>query len=77
MSIHVVFFGQLTDITGTGSLDIEGVSDIQSLQHKLHSLYPALAAASYRIAVGQKVVNGNTDLPTGASVALLPPYSGG
>lgn len=77
MSIQVMLFGQLTDITGTNFLEIEGVEDTQSLQQKIHTLFPALAAASYRIAVDKILVNGNTDLPAGASVALLPQFSGG
>ena len=77
MSIQVMLFGQLTDLTGTRSLKIAEVKDTEGLQQKLHALYPALAAASYRIAVDKKMINGNTALPKGTSVALLPPFSGG
>ena len=77
MAIKVMFFGQLADITGISSLDVEDVSDTGALREKIHFRFPALANTTYRIAVERKIVSGNTDLRYETTVALLPPFSGG
>ena len=76
MSINIIIFGQLTDITGD-SLVLENIQDTDNLVKELHKQYPALAKAKYAIAVDKKVVNENTTLRENSTVALLPPFSGG
>lgn len=77
MAINVILFGQLVDMAGASTLQLDGVADTDALQQQLHAQIPALAKASYRLAVDKKVVTGLTALPNGATVALLPPFSGG
>ena len=77
MAIKVILFGQLADVTGKSTLELEGVNDTQALQKKMNTDFPALAGTTYRIAVDKKMVTGNTALPNEATVALLPPFSGG
>jgi molybdopterin converting factor small subunit len=75
--IHVMLFGQLADLAGTGSLEVDDVADTAALQQQLHRRIPALAGATYRIAVNKTVVTQNTHLTGDVTVALLPPFSGG
>lgn len=77
MAVKVILFGQLVDITGEDTLQMEGVSDTETLQRILHAKYPSLSGRSYRIAVEKKLVTENTSLNDNSSVALLPPFSGG
>ncbi|MES2773075.1 MAG: MoaD/ThiS family protein [Bacteroidota bacterium] len=77
MTIQVNFYGQLADITGKPGLELEGVHDTQTLQQKIHADFPALITATYRIAVDKKIVTENTPFHDGATVSLLPPFSGG
>jgi sulfur-carrier protein len=77
MPIKVIFFGQLVDMAGASTLEFDGIEDTSKLQEQLHALIPGLADATYRMAVEKKVVTAQTVLPHNATVALLPPFSGG
>lgn len=77
MKINIILFGQLTDITGSASVTVEGVIDTDSLQATLNNTYPALINSKYVTAVDKKVISENTLLTDNSTVALLPPFSGG
>lgn len=77
MSIHILLFGQLTDITNTDAISLDGIIDTNNMVEVLHQTYPALANASYLVAVDKKVIKSNTLLTNNCTVALLPPFSGG
>ena len=77
MKINVIFFGQLTDITGTAAVTVEDINDTSSLLEHLNKTYPALANSKYIIAVDKKVIAENTKLTDHSTVALMPPFSGG
>lgn len=77
MSLKIKCFGLLTGIMGDDALEIEHVADTYELQQKLLERYPALGSATYRMAVGKKMITRNTPLSNGDEVALLPPFSGG
>lgn len=77
MEIQVVFFGSITDITNTSQLVINDCIDTQSLMNELISRYPSMATKKYFVAVNQKMIQDNTLLKTGDTVALMPPFSGG
>jgi molybdopterin synthase sulfur carrier subunit len=75
--IEVMFFGQLTDLTGTGRIEIEGAADTDQLLRQLIQKFPALSSSTYRIAVNNKMINGNTMIDFESKIALMPPFSGG
>ena len=77
MTIEVMFFGQLTDITGSSKISVEDVADTDSLQQKLFQQYPSLSAAKFRVAVDNKIISDNTRIGQGAKIAFMPPFSGG
>jgi molybdopterin converting factor small subunit len=77
MATEVMFFGQLTDITGSGRLQVMDARDTDSLKEKLFREYPALSAAKFRIAVDSKIINENTPISDGSRIAFMPPFSGG
>ncbi len=77
MKINIIIFGQLTDITGTGSVTVEEVMDTDSLQATLCKTYPGLMNSKYVIAVDKNIIAENTPLTNNCTVALLPPFSGG
>jgi len=73
----VKIFGQLSDVIGSNSLEIDGIASTDELIKNLQSKYPALTNTKYRVAVNRNIIQSNTELQTGAEVALLPPFSGG
>lgn len=77
MKATILFFGQLTDVTGTGTLQVNDITDTASLTHHLHHVYPGLDSRKYVIAVNNDLIQENTILNDNATVALLPPFSGG
>lgn len=77
MTIKVLLFGQLAEITGSKELEIEGCVDTTALLSVLHEQFPVLAQSKYAVAVNQEMTSGNTNLTENSVVALLPPFSGG
>ncbi|MCW3090323.1 MAG: thiamine protein [Ferruginibacter sp.] len=77
MNINILLFGQLTDITGIGTITMEDVADTDSVVQNLHRRFPALATSKYVVAVNKNIITGNTLLTQNSTVALLPPFSGG
>jgi len=77
MNIQVIVFGQLTDITGSGLIGVENISDTSSLLETLKKKFPKLADTKFAIAVDKKVIRENTVLNPASIVVLMPPFSGG
>ncbi len=77
MQANIIIFGQLTEITGTGSLVLTGVPDTDSLVKELNRKYPVFANTKYMIAVDKKVITGNVIIGQHNTIALMPPFSGG
>ncbi|MEO7768069.1 MAG: MoaD/ThiS family protein [Ferruginibacter sp.] len=77
MKINILLFGQLTDITGAGSITMDEAMDTDSMVAELHKKFPALVYSKYVVAVDQKIIAENTPLTENCTVALLPPFSGG
>lgn len=78
MSIQVLFFGPLTEITGANQIRVESAGNLQELTDVLAAEYPELNKQAYKWAVNKTLVN-NHDQPLkdGDEVALLPPFAGG
>ena len=77
MSVTVLFFGPLIDITGIRTMAVQDVTDTDSLRRQLHARYPTLVNAQYLLAVDKEITKENTALKDNETVALLPPYAGG
>lgn len=77
MSIRVLLFASLAELTGKNELLVEGANDTDQLVGHLQARYPAFKKAVYVIAVGEEIIQSNTNLEDLVTVAFLPPYSGG
>jgi len=77
MDIQVMVFGQLTDITGSGMISVQDITDTKSLLAFLKEKYPKLSHTKFAIAVDKKIIIENTVLNPASSVVLMPPFSGG
>lgn len=76
MQVHIIIFGQLTDIMGS-RLALDNIADTDNLIAVLNKSYPALTDKKYIVAVDKEVITKNTSLTHKSIVALLPPFSGG
>ena len=77
MSQEILFFGSLTDATTVPYMVADDLMDTDTVKVFLEEKYPALKQAKYFIAVNQKMIQYNTTLKPGDTVALMPPFSGG
>jgi len=75
--IKVLTFGAITEITGSKNFLIDGIDSTEGLIHLLEEKYPLLKTVQYAIAVNKEVIQQNTILNNDATVAILPPFSGG
>lgn len=75
--LNILVFGQLVEITGQERLVVPSVGDTAALQDALIQQFPRLAGSRYVIAVNKEICATGTEIPAGANIALLPPFSGG
>jgi molybdopterin synthase sulfur carrier subunit len=77
MGMKILFFGQLTDITGIDSIDIDTAADTDTLIEHLQDTFPGLSGSKFIVAVNKQQIAGNTPLTPESSIVLMPPFSGG
>ncbi|MBC8266689.1 MAG: MoaD/ThiS family protein [Flavobacteriales bacterium] len=77
MRIKVLFFGVLEDVTKKKEMSISDFSDTDSLLKALKNEFAELNEKTFQIAVNQTIINKNTTLNNGDTIALLPPFAGG
>jgi molybdopterin synthase sulfur carrier subunit len=75
--ITVLAFGRVAELTGKSSFVVNDVDSTTQLKQKLEEDYPALKSISFAIAVNKKMATAAMPLDDNATVALLPPFSGG
>ncbi len=77
MTVEVLAFGQIAEITGKNSWQESNISSTDELIEVLQKIYPSLHTITYKIAVDKKIIRQNTFLQPNSIVALLPAFSGG
>jgi sulfur-carrier protein len=77
MQVTILFFGQLTDVTGTSGMLMHDAANTDELLAKLDTKYPLLKNSKFVIAVDKKIISSNTLLHNNSTIALMPPFSGG
>ncbi|PRY84555.1 MoaD/ThiS family protein [Mongoliibacter ruber] len=75
--MKVLAFGKIAEIVGNQEIEIDNLPNTEVLLGYLRQQYPQLQNMKFTLAVNKKQVSGNTEIPRGAEVALLPPFSGG
>lgn len=77
MEITVLTFGVVAEIVGESHLVLTDVASTADVQEKLEAKFPRLKTIRYTLAVDKQMVTTSTKLGHNATVALLPPFSGG
>ena len=77
MHAQVIAFGQIKEITGPAPILLQDVQDTEEVIARMHQLYPQLSGLVYVLAIDKHIVREKTVLKDNATIALLPPYSGG
>ena len=76
-TVTLLYFGSVTDITGSRSEQAEVPATTDELKSWLDNRFPPLTAIRYLLSVNRRLITGNSNLADGDEVALLPPFAGG
>jgi len=76
MPINITAFGLISEFI-SGTISVDKVNDTDSLRKHLAAQFPSLKDINYAIAVDKKIISVNTLIEENATIALLPPFSGG
>lgn len=77
MNIEVLFFGQLTDITGCSSLTMENPGTVHELKKQVLARYPGFTQSKFVIAVNNTISKEDELITANSKIAFMPPFSGG
>jgi molybdopterin converting factor small subunit len=77
MKVTVLFFGVLTEVTGTGTRFYSDVRTLGDLKVKIADDYPDIVNYDFRISLNNEIISENPELRDGDEIALLPPFAGG
>lgn len=75
--IHIKAFGMVAEKIGKVSMELENPGTTVALKNELFTEFPVLKSMKFSLAVNKKMVLEDSELVSGAEVALLPPFSGG
>lgn len=77
MEIKVLFFGVLSEVTGTNFKHFRDVKSIGDLKLRIQDDFPEVVHYNYRISLNNEIINNDPKLKNGDEVALIPPFAGG
>jgi molybdopterin synthase sulfur carrier subunit len=77
MEVKVLFFGVLTEVTGTNCKHYKEVKSIADLKFRIEDDFPEIAHYDFRISLNNEIINNDPSLSNGDEVALMPPFAGG
>jgi molybdopterin synthase sulfur carrier subunit len=77
MKINIISFGSIAEKITEQVFNLNDVVDTDQLKNYLETRYPSLKAKKYTLALDSHQVQQNTSLSDGATVAIMPPFSGG
>lgn len=75
--MKIIPFGKLADILEHKAVLVDHILDTDGLRQALERQFPQIIHVQYLVAVNRKIVTENTILNDDATIALLPPFSGG
>lgn len=79
MSIHVMYFGMLAEITGQTSEQwmTDDNLTVGKFRRQIEEKYPLLKDKKFKIAVSKQIADDFIVVPHQSELALLPPFAGG
>lgn len=75
--IRVLFFGELSELTGTKEWHCPKVENLVALKKTLFQTWPALNSKTFSIAINKKMANDLDAILDNDEIAIMPPFSGG
>lgn len=75
--IKVLYFGRLSELMNTTSVELEGFETTEQLLEHLYKQEPTLEGQTFQLALNHKIVKNSQALKAGDELALMPPFAGG
>ncbi|TDQ19437.1 molybdopterin synthase sulfur carrier subunit [Algoriphagus boseongensis] len=76
-TIQIKAFGMIAEKIGSSDLSLDNPGTLKELRAQLESQFPDLVGVKFSFALNKKMQLADSEIPAGAEVALLPPFSGG
>jgi molybdopterin synthase sulfur carrier subunit len=77
MEVNVLFFGVLSEVTGSRVRHYSGVSTLDTLKEKIQDDFPDIVHYNYIISVNNTLISKDSPLNDGDEIAFMPPFAGG
>lgn len=77
MEVKVLFFGVLSEVSGTVIKHYQGVKSVSDLKRRIQDDFPEITHYNFRISVNSMITDEDLSLKTGDEIAFLPPFAGG
>lgn len=79
MSIHIMYFGMLAEITGKADeawIVAENLT-VGKLREQIQDKYPEIRGKKFKMAVNKQIADDFVPVTAQSEIALLPPFAGG
>lgn len=77
ITVTVLFFGVLAEVTGVPARQFAGVSTLDGIKALVSDVYPETVHYDFIVSVNNEVVRTDLDLSDADEVAFFPPFAGG
>jgi len=77
MEIKVLFFGVLTEITGTNCKHYQDIKSLGELKIRIQDDFPEIVHYNYLVSLNSEIINSDLIINDGDEVAFMPPFAGG
>ncbi|ARS40457.1 molybdopterin synthase sulfur carrier subunit [Sphingobacteriaceae bacterium GW460-11-11-14-LB5] len=77
MKIEMISFGKIAEFINNQKIDIAGIADTDAFKQYIENEFPALKSMKYKLALNKNIVQENTEITNNATIAIMPPFSGG
>ncbi|MET4140989.1 MoaD/ThiS family protein [Pedobacter sp. UYP1] len=77
IEIRLITFGNIAEFIPAKKITFDGIQDTDGLKLHLETNYPQLKTMKYKMAMDRQMVQSNLLLTHKATVAIMPPFSGG
>lgn len=77
MELNIISFGKIAEFIKTQTINIEALENTDQIKVYLERHYPGLAEIKYILALNNTLIQGKTEIKEGATIAIMPPFSGG
>jgi molybdopterin synthase sulfur carrier subunit len=77
MKVKVLFFGVLSEVTGTGLKFYKDINSIEHLKQVVKIDFPEIIHYKFQVSLNNEFINGDAVLKNDDELAFLPPFAGG